>query len=76
MGTWLQVLEWVCFGMGAITVWRYGYSARQGAVCGVSTAAAFMAWGALGGLWGAFTINIGFFLLHAHNLRRAYRHGV
>jgi hypothetical protein len=72
--TYLQILEWLAFGLGAVTVWRYGHSKKQGAMLGVTCALTFMAWGALGGLWAAFTINIGFFLLHANNLRRAIYH--
>ncbi len=67
----LTILEWLAFGLGATTVWRYGHSKMQGAILGVICATVFMTWGALSGLWGAFTINIGFFLLHANNARRA-----
>lgn len=59
--------------MGAITVWRYGYSKTQGAVFGVLTALMFMLWGSVSGLWGAFSINIGFLILHASNLKIALK---
>ncbi|MFN4283474.1 MAG: hypothetical protein ACK4NA_12630 [Alphaproteobacteria bacterium] len=68
----LTLLEWLSFAMGAVTVWRYGHSKRQGAICGIATALLFMLWGALAGLYGAVTINIGFLLLHANNLRRSF----
>lgn len=69
--TGLVLLEWLAFGLGALTVWCYGHSKRWGAVCGVTCACVFMLWGVLSGLWGAATINIGFFGLHARNLWRA-----
>ena len=68
----LTILEWIAFGMGALTVYCYGHSKKQGAVLGVATAAVFMIWGASGDLWGAFTINIGFFILHSRNMKRAF----
>lgn len=71
----LTILEWAAFVLGAVTVWCYGHSKKQGALFGVVTAATFMTWGAMGGLWGAFPINIGFLALHARNLRRAFKDG-
>lgn len=64
----LIILEWLAFGLGALTVWFYGHNKRLGAICGVTGAIVFMIWGALSGLWAAFTINIGFFALHGRNL--------
>jgi|TARA_R110000803_G_scaffold210841_2_gene284373 hypothetical protein len=68
---WMVYLEWASFGLGALTVYFYGHNKKAGAVCGVTCALMFMAWGALSGLWGAFTINIGFFALHGRNLWRS-----
>jgi len=73
MPGYLTILEWFAFGLGAVTVWCYGHSKKQGGAVGVTCALTFMLWGALAGLWGAFTINIGFFLLHSRNLRRALK---
>lgn len=67
----IKILEWIAFGLGALTVWRYGYSKKQGATLGVATATMFLIWGAYGGFWAAFLTNIGFFILHANNLKRA-----
>jgi hypothetical protein len=67
----LTALEWLAFGLGAVTVWCYGHSKMQGGVLGTITAIVFVLWGALAGVWGAVTINIGFFVLHARNLKRA-----
>ena len=47
----LTILEWLAFGMGALTVWCYGHSKMQGAVFGVATACVFLLWGALAGLF-------------------------
>lgn len=69
--TTLQILEWLAFGLGALTVWFYGHDKRLGAAVGMTCAATFMLWGFMSGLWGAFTINIGFFSLHGRNLWRA-----
>jgi hypothetical protein len=65
------ILEWLAFGLGAATVWFYGHNKRSGAVCGMICAVTFMVWGALSGLWGACTINIGFLALHGRNLWRS-----
>lgn len=73
--TALVILEWLAFGLGAATVFCYGHSKLQGACLGVTTAMLFMVWGALGGFYGALTINIGFFLLHSRNLKRAITDG-
>jgi len=67
----LEALEWAAFLLGAATVWRYGYSQLQGAVLGMTCAAVFILWGALSGVWAAPAVNVGFFLLHANNFRRA-----
>ena len=68
----LTALEWVAFSLGAVTVYCYGHSKKQGAILGVTTAAVFMFWGYFGGFYGAMTINVGFFLLHSRNLKRAF----
>ncbi len=65
------VLEWIAFGLGAVCVYAYGRSKKWGAILGMIAALVFMLWGSLAGLWGAFTINIGFFSLHSYNLWRS-----
>jgi|GEM_PF-3776690 len=69
----IKILEWLSFGFGALTVWRYGYSKKQGAILGITTALMFLLWGAIGGFWAAFLTNIGFFVLHANNLKIALK---
>lgn len=63
------MLEWPAFITAAASVYLYGQSKRQGAMCGILASILFMAWGVTEELWGAATINVGFLLLNANNLR-------
>ena len=69
----LTLLEWTAFSLGALTVYCYGHNKKQGGYLGIITSLTFMLWGGLAGLYGAVTINIGFFLLHLRNTIRAYK---
>jgi len=69
------VVEWLGFGLCAMSVWLYGaYGRVEGGVSGFAGAALIVFLGLDAGLWGVATFNVGFMILHAWNCYKGVRY--